>query len=111
LPSPREESSTPRATDIIAKLKKARRPAKKNKNKDAKVPMRAASLNLYLMRGATRLGVPRVAFLPHDERRGFAPRLGLGVAWRHRSNKRRLTESVHDQPTGYFRKPNPGGSA
>jgi hypothetical protein len=42
--------------------------------------MRAASLNLYLMRGATRLGVPRVAFMPHDERRGFAPRLGLGVA-------------------------------
>ena len=32
--------------------------------------MRAASLNLYLMRGATRLGVPR-AFIPHDERRGF----------------------------------------
>jgi hypothetical protein len=53
LTSPREESSTPQGTDIIAKLKKTRRSAKKNKNKDAKAPMRAASLNLYLTRGDT----------------------------------------------------------
>jgi hypothetical protein len=42
-----------RGSNIIAKLNNARGPAKKNKNKDSKGSIRAASLNLYLTRGET----------------------------------------------------------
>jgi hypothetical protein len=50
-PSPRKKSSSRGRLDIIANMESARGPSKKNKNKDSKASMRAASLNLYLTRG------------------------------------------------------------